>query len=134
MESKKGKERREKCGGCDKSFSNISNLRLHIKNKHKNDPKLMQLKYKAEHLYSFTCNCGKYFSRKNLFTFHLKSHSAVENEASHTQLQKCPLCDFNCSFTKDLFIHCGHVHDIDLRQENLMFDSFEEFEWMWDQF
>lgn len=127
MENENGQERK-KCGGCHKSFSDISNLRRHIKKEHKSDPKLMQFKYKAEHLYSFTCHCGKNFSRKNLFTFHLKSHSAGENEVSHTQLQKCPLCHFSCSLEKNFFIHFKNIHDIDLMQENLEFDHFEEFE------
>ncbi|XP_072400207.1 uncharacterized protein [Diabrotica undecimpunctata] len=62
-----------------------------------------------------------------MFTHHLKSHAESKNETLKKQ-QKCPLCNFKCSFEKDIIINFKGKHDIDVKQETLNFNTFEEFE------
>ncbi|XP_050310525.1 uncharacterized protein LOC126746346 [Anthonomus grandis grandis] len=122
-------DKEQVCGNCNKSFYDISNLRRHIKNFHENDALLLpSYKYKNENDYAYTCNCGKNFSRKNLFTYHLKSHSKDgESSNINVQGQKFPICNFTC-ISEDLHKHFTSCHDILIKQELLTFETFEDFE------
>ena len=69
------------CTMCLKTFTNVTNLRRHTKNKH-SDLSLVPMKYKREENYIFTCaTCNKNFNHKRHFNYHLKVH---ENENSES--------------------------------------------------
>lgn len=69
-----------KCEICLKNFSDISNLRKHIKKFHPGEVQVIG-KYKTEQDYAYTCQyCAKHFSYKHHFNAHLKNHVPDQND------------------------------------------------------
>lgn len=68
-----------KCERCLKIFSDISNLRKHVKKFHPNET-LTLGKYKEPQVYSYSCNyCDKHFTHKHHYRFHLNKHESGQN-------------------------------------------------------
>ncbi|XP_050305499.1 uncharacterized protein LOC126742751 [Anthonomus grandis grandis] len=74
--------------------------------------------------------CGTKCSIKSNINVHMKRKHKDFVKPSTLKTLKCPLCSTLFSLMTELDQHFSNVHDLPLKQENLEFNSFDEFkEW-----
>lgn len=128
-----------RCIRCQKEYSTEGNMRRHIKRKHEHDMSLLvPSKYKKSDNFPYNCNCGKNFTNKHHFLYHLKSHTSPTNlssnnsdhqEDQHQTLgsKKCPMCPYSDNFTDNLIEHFQKRHEIVIKTQTLEFFSQNTF-------
>lgn len=121
------------CETCNRTFSNISSLRRHVKKFHNSEVTNL-IKYKSENNFTYTCNCGKNFSHRHRFNYHLKTHKRDAENINYNKIKKddgskkCPLCEYKSSFAKNLIDHFEKLHDIAIKKNITKFSTAADFE------
>lgn len=129
------------CYVCGNIFANISSLRRHARNFHRDAAyEIAPNLYKNATKYNFNCQCGKNFNDKTNFNSHLKSHfedfpSGSDNTSSNTIIEsnnqtknkKCPLCTESFTSKNEILKHFKEIHEIPIKSSIIEFNSNDEF-------
>ncbi|XP_044749811.1 uncharacterized protein LOC123310409 [Coccinella septempunctata] len=119
------------CYKCGKVFSNISSLRRHARNFHRDEAtEIAPNLYKNAAKYNYNCHCGKNFSDINNFTNHQKIHGGDSSSGSGTyqsKNKKCPLCNELFTFKNEILKHFEEFHELVIKSSTLKFNSQDEF-------
>lgn len=109
------------CEICDRTFSNVSNKRKHLKNIHG----LEDLATTTEKSSDVTCEqCGKVFTRVSSKRQHVKVHHVL-GRTNRTSTVTCSTCDGTFGTLHTYREHLHHVHGVIINCVHHQFDSKE---------
>ncbi|XP_044762128.1 uncharacterized protein LOC123319303 [Coccinella septempunctata] len=121
------------CNVCQSSYSNISNLRKHLRKFHPEILSDVAPLLKDYTNFKYLCDlCPKKFNCVRNFKYHQrKCHPEFAQPCKRTQKRikpnKCPLCDFEDTERKKLLEHFKDKHDIEVSMSPVDVHNLDEF-------
>ncbi|KAK9878946.1 hypothetical protein WA026_003767 [Henosepilachna vigintioctopunctata] len=122
-----------KCYVCESSYSNISNLRKHLRKFHPEKLSDIAPLLKDNTNFKYPCDqCSKKFNCIRNFKYHQrKCHPDIAQPITRiskpSKINKCPLCSFGNPERKMLLHHFKEEHDIEVTMKPVEVTTPEEF-------